>query len=156
MHGDGCPAPSAGLTVSKQQKNCRLQKQNERCVVKNKDAGAMSKPIFHWILRRSLALACAAGLPTLAAQAQGPTPHAKAASPSGAHQQFPPDHPAFRFDLPANWTVDRGNTEKSMLICNVVGHGDIGLLCMGVPNIFSQDDFARILPGLAQDKLERQ
>ena len=43
-----------------------------------------------------------------------------------------------------------------MLICNAVGRGDIGLLCTGVPNIFSQDDFARILPGLAQQQLEQQ
>ena len=43
-----------------------------------------------------------------------------------------------------------------MLICNAIGHGDVGLLCMGVPNVFSQDDFVRILPGLAKEQLEQQ
>ena len=116
----------------------------------------MSKSIFHGILGGSLVLMCTVGLPLLATQAQGPTTHGKASPPSGGHQQFPLDHPAFHFDLPANWTVDRGNEDQSMLICNVAGHGDIGLLFMGVPNIFSQEDFVRILPGLAQDQLEQQ
>ncbi|MBE7156996.1 MAG: hypothetical protein INR62_00930 [Rhodospirillales bacterium] len=52
--------------------------------------------------------------------------------------------------------MDRGNDDHSMLICNVIGRGDIGLLCMGVANIFSQDDFVRMLPGLAQEQLEQQ
>lgn len=96
------------------------------------------------------------GMPSLAAKAQSPSAGAKATALNGGRQQFPPDHPAFRFDLPSAWTVDKGNEDKSMLICNFKGRGDIGLLCMGVPDVFSLEDFARLLPGLAQEQLERQ
>ncbi len=30
-----------------------------------------------------------------------------------------------------------------MLICNLAARGDVGLLRMGVPNVFSQDDLVR-------------
>ena len=127
---------------------------------KAKTRMAMNKPTFHRIFCGCLALACAVGLPLLAAQAQAqaqaqaPAARAKPAPAGGGRQQFPPDHPAFRFSLPATWTVDRGNDDKATLICNVIGRGDIGLLCMGVSNVFALDDFARILPGLAQEHLE--
>lgn len=116
----------------------------------------MIKPTFHQVRCRFLVLACTVALPLLSAQAQKPAAPTKAAPAGGGRQQFPPDHPAFRFNLPPTWTVDRGNDDKSTLICNVIGHGEIGLLCMGVSNVFALDDFARILPGLAQEHLELQ
>ncbi len=116
----------------------------------------MNRPTFCRLVRRFLALACALGVPTITTYAQGSAAHGKTALPTAGRQQFPPDHPAFRIDLPSNWTVDRGNEDHSMLICNVVGRADIGLLCMAVPNVFSQDDFVRILPGMAQEQLEQQ
>ena len=135
----------------------RFRKQDEHRVgIETRMRMRVNKSSFQRILRRSSALACAVGLSTFAAQAQGPAARAKPTPPGSGHQQFPPDHPAFRFDLPANWTVDRGNEDRSMLICSVTGHGDIGLLCMGIPNVFSQEDFAHILPGLAQEHLEQQ
>ena len=74
-------------------------------------ACAMSKPTFRRAVRWFLALACVVGWPMLAAQAQRPAARGKATPASGGHQQFPPDHLAFRFDLPASWTVDRGNED---------------------------------------------
>ncbi|MBE7156976.1 MAG: hypothetical protein INR62_00825 [Rhodospirillales bacterium] len=105
---------------------------------------------------RSLVLICAMATMMATAGAQTPTVRGKAAPAGVERQQFPPDHPAFCFDLPSTWTVDRGNEDKSMLICNLKGRGDIGLLCMSMPNIFSLDDMVQLLPGLAQEQLERQ
>ena len=108
------------------------------------------------IVHRFLALACGVVLSASAIHAQEPKSQGKSPAPSVEQQQFPPDHPAFRFDLPAGWTVDRGNDDKSILICNVKGRADIGLVCVAVPQVFSLEDFTNILPGLAHDQLERQ
>ena len=110
----------------------------------------------HGSVCRFLALACAVVLPAAAAPAQGPAGRGKGAGPAAGHQQFPPNHPAFQFDLPTGWTVDDGNDDRSVLVCSVRGRGDIGLVCLAVPNVFSLEDFTTILPGLAKEQLERQ
>ena len=112
---------------------------------------------FRRIVRRLLPLAAVTALLASPAYAQKQQAGAgKNPAPPPEPQQFPPEHPAFRFDLPAGWTVDRGNEDKATLICNLKGRADIGLVCVAVPQIFSLDDFASILPGLAHDQLDRQ
>ncbi len=106
--------------------------------------------------RRCLGLVCAGTFLASSANAQTPAARGKTPAPAVEHEQFPADHPAFQFDLPAGWVEDRGNNDKSMLICNVKGHAEVGLLCMSMPEIFSLEDFTKILPGLAHDQLDRQ